>query len=70
LIGKKINDPEFGVFASQALVARSWPQVDNTSVNSIFSEMIESVINGRADVFTSINRAQEEVSRLMRLRKK
>jgi len=70
LIGKKINDPEYGVFASQALIARSWPQVDNASITNIFSEMIESVINGRADIFTSINRAQEEVSRLMRLRAK
>ncbi len=60
-----INNPELGVFARQALIARSWPQINNIAVNTIFSDMIESVVTNQSTVESAINRAQEEVSQLM-----
>ncbi|TSC96489.1 MAG: multiple sugar transport system substrate-binding protein [Parcubacteria group bacterium Athens0714_26] len=65
LIDKYSNDPEFGVFAKQALTARSWPQIDNNAVKSAFSVMIEAVINRRLDADTALNQAQSVITNLM-----
>jgi len=47
LINKYINDPALGVFARQALTARSWPQIDNNLTERAFSTMIGQVLGGR-----------------------
>lgn len=46
LIAEAGVDPELGIFANQALTARSWPQRNNLLVEQIFSQMIESVLAG------------------------
>ncbi len=63
-----INNPELGVFARQALIARSWPQINNIAIGEIFSNMIEAVITNQDTVNSAINKAQEEVSRLINQR--
>ena len=68
LINRKLNDPELGVFARQALTARSWWQADNNAIEDIFSRMIASVIRGELSVEVALRKAQDEVSLLMRQR--
>jgi len=60
-----INDPELGVFARQALIARSWPQINNTAIGNIFSNMIELVTTNQNTIESALGKAQEEVTRLM-----
>ena len=59
------SDPDLGVFATQALAARSWYQVDNSAIESIFAEMIDDVNYGRASVREAIRAAENKVSVLM-----
>ncbi len=68
LIQKYLNDPELGIFAKQALTAKSWPQIDSGQIEIIFSDMIESVISGKQTTKNAINQAEAEVSQLMRAR--
>jgi len=64
LIEKYKNDPEMGVFARQALTARSWPQPDSASVKKIFSDMIESVLSGRLSSQNALEQAENEINSL------
>ncbi|MEK7121540.1 MAG: sugar ABC transporter substrate-binding protein, partial [Patescibacteria group bacterium] len=47
LIELQRNDLDLGVFAVQALSARSWYQIDNTAIETIFADMIDDVNFGR-----------------------
>jgi len=59
------NDLRLGVFASQALTAKSWYQADNSAIESIFAEMIEDVNFGRLSVREALQNAEAEVNILM-----
>ena len=61
LIQKYINDSELGIFARQALTARSWPQPDNEAVRKIFSNMVESVLSGRLNSQKALAEAESEI---------
>ena len=65
LINEYSNDPEIGIFAKQILTAKSWPQINDNKIETIFSDMIESVINGRQSAETALDQAEAEVSQLM-----
>jgi len=65
LLEQQKSDPDLGVFATQALAARSWYQVDNSAIESIFAEMIDDVNYGRASVREAIRAAENKVSVLM-----
>jgi len=64
LIEKYKDDPNLGVFARQALTSFSWPQPDNTSVKTIFSDMISSVLNGQLDSRQAITQAENKINEL------
>ncbi len=64
LIERYKNDAKLGVFARQALTARSWPQPDNTEVKRIFSNMIESILNGKASAKNALDEAQNAINNL------
>jgi len=64
LIEKYKNDPELGVFAKQALTARSWPQPDSNVVKQTFSNMIESVLSGRLNSEQALRQAENEINEL------
>ncbi|RLG11440.1 hypothetical protein DRN69_07720, partial [Candidatus Pacearchaeota archaeon] len=66
LIEEQKSDEDLGVFAAQVLSAKSWYVVDQKSVETIFVEMIESVVLRRATPREAINLAAAQVSRLMR----
>jgi ABC-type glycerol-3-phosphate transport system substrate-binding protein len=64
LIEKYKNDPVLGVFARQALTARSWSQPDGTEVEKILSNMAEAVINGKTSAQNAVNEAEEAINNL------
>lgn len=59
------NDLRLGVFAIQALTAKSWYQIDNSAMESIFAEMIDDVNFGRLSVREALQNAEAEVNVLM-----
>ncbi len=64
LIAIQEDDPDIGVFAKQALTARSWYQVDNLSIERILADMIESVIIGKATIKEAVGRAADKITAL------
>ncbi|MDP3901412.1 MAG: extracellular solute-binding protein [bacterium] len=65
LIDGLLSDNEWGVFAKQALTARSWPQIDNNIVEQEFSAMIAAVISGQKTPEKAIQEAEEKITFLM-----
>ncbi|MBI4085411.1 MAG: extracellular solute-binding protein [Candidatus Liptonbacteria bacterium] len=65
LISQKINDVAFGVFAKQALTARSWNQIDENRIDEIFDEAILNALGGKGDIRKVLFQAQDQVTRLM-----
>ncbi len=68
LINENLATPQLDVFARQALIARSWPQVEPNAISQIFSEMISSVISGNTEIKDALQKAEQEVTRLMERR--
>lgn len=58
------TDPDLGVFANQALSARSWQQPDNSMISQIFSDMIESVLSGKLSSERALKQAENNVNNL------
>lgn len=65
LIEQQKSEQDMGVFAEQALTARSWFQVDNQTIETIFADMIDSVNLGRQSVRDAIKEAEAKVTVLM-----
>jgi multiple sugar transport system substrate-binding protein len=65
LIDLQRSDPKIGVFAVQALTAKSWYQVDSSAIESIFASMIDDVNYNRATLQDAISRAESRVTVLM-----
>lgn len=66
LINQYLNDSNLGVFASQALTAKSWPQPDENEVKRIFDKMIESISGGELELEQALERAEVELNILLR----
>jgi multiple sugar transport system substrate-binding protein len=65
LIQRVLGEPVLGVFAKQALTARSWFQADNTANENIFLGAIESVRRGEVSSETAISRAADQMNLLL-----
>ncbi|MBX4190360.1 extracellular solute-binding protein [Candidatus Parcubacteria bacterium] len=65
LIDLQRTDSDLGVFAVQALTARSWIQVDENAIETIFANMIDDVNYNRSIVRDAIEKAQAQVNVLM-----
>lgn len=65
IIDLQRNDPQLGVFAVQALSAKSWFQVDNNAIDHIFADMVDDVNLGRASVRSALRAAESKISVLM-----
>src|SRR6266481_1744395 len=65
LISEASNDPEFNIFALQALTARSWYEADNNQIDRIFNNEISSVLSGAVRSDKALQDAQDQVSQLM-----
>lgn len=67
LIEKYANDPNLGVFARQALVAKSWPKIDDRAVDAIFSDAIQAITRDRdARPLAVLSEAQQRYDALLR----
>ncbi|TRZ64657.1 MAG: extracellular solute-binding protein [Spirochaetia bacterium] len=64
LIDKYKNDSNLGVFAKQALTAKSWSKPDSENVKQIFSNMIEYVLNGKLSSDRALEQAKNQVNAL------
>lgn len=65
LIELQRSDLDLGIFAIQALSARSWYQIDNTAIERIFADMIDDVNFHRSSVKDSMENAESRVNVLM-----
>lgn len=65
IIDLQKNDLTLGVFANQALTAKSWYQIDSSAIETIFARMIDDVNFGRLSVREAIQNAESEVNVLM-----
>ena len=59
-----MNDPDLGVFARQALTARSWSQPDEAKVREAMSNAIGAVLSGQLDSTRGLRQAEEQVTQL------
>jgi multiple sugar transport system substrate-binding protein len=66
LIGQYLNNPTLGVFAAQALTARSWLQPDEVEVKIAFDNMVESVLSGRLTPDKALRGAQDDLNSISR----
>ena len=66
LIGQTINDALIGVFAKQALTARSWYEADDDKIHSLFNAAIDQVLRGARGPREALQEAQDQVTGLMR----
>jgi multiple sugar transport system substrate-binding protein len=64
LVELQKTDPKIGVFAAGNLIAKSWPQKDSVSVESIFAQMIDSINKGQNSVTDAIKTAAQRVNSL------
>lgn len=60
------EDRDLGIFALQALTAKSWFQIDNLAIEEIFAAMIENVISGKEDLEDALSAAASKINVLMR----
>lgn len=60
------TQPDFRVFAHEALNARSWYQADDEAVQNILNTAIQSVLTGKNTPERALAQAEEQVSQLMR----
>lgn len=65
LISQKVNDPTLGIFAKQALTARSWNKPDENRVDGIFNDAIVGALGNQSGARDILNRAQAQVTQLM-----
>lgn len=68
LIDLQRTDPDLGIFATQALSARSWYQIDPGAIERIFADMIEDVVFRRATISEALRAAEDRVTVLMQQR--
>lgn len=70
LIELQRNDLELGVFAVQSLSARSWFQIDNIAIETIFADMIDDVNFRRLSAKESLQNAESRINVLMQKSRK
>lgn len=58
------RDPVLGVFAEQALSAKTWARADISATDTIFSEMADSVVTGSATIQEAVQRAHDRLKLL------
>ena len=55
-----------GIFANQTLSAKSWHQTDNSAIEKIFADMIESIVLEKTSLNRALNEAADKVTILMK----
>lgn len=58
------RDPELGVFADQALTAKTWSRPDISGADTIFNQLIDDVVTGATTAKEGLRRAEDQLNRL------
>ena len=66
LIEEQKKDADLGVFADQALYAKSWWEKDNLAIEGIFADMIEGVNTGKITAESSLRQAAAQINLILR----
>jgi len=66
LVNEYVNDSVLGVFARQALIARSTPQADVTAASDILSDAIVAVTSGGVSAQNALQQAESRMTQLLR----
>jgi len=66
LIAEVKDDPVLGMFAEQALSARSWWKPDNRQMEIIFAKMIDDINTGKSSVAEAMAQAQQSAQQLIK----
>lgn len=66
LIEWQRENPDLGVFANQALSAKSWYQIDSQAIETIFADMVESVVLGAETINQALDKAADQITILMK----
>lgn len=61
----QLDNPELKIFATQALTAKSWFQIDSAAVDNIFNKMIETVVLGENEPEDALSSANQQVTALL-----
>ncbi len=69
LIAARMDDLDFGIFAKQALTARSWYEADDEKIDGIMNGAIEDVLLGKSGSEQALSRAQDQITALMGARR-
>ncbi len=59
------RDPVIGVFAEQALTAKSWPRFDIAATDAVFNELIDSVVGGTSTAEAALQRAEDQLNQII-----
>lgn len=65
LIDQQQTDPDLGVFAKQALSAKSWYQIDNVAIENILADLIDDVNFSRQTIDAALRTAENKITLLM-----
>jgi len=69
LIDWQKNDEYLGVFAQQSLIAKSWWEVDNLAIETIFAQMIDAVTIKHQTPLSALQTASQQITVLMQKKK-
>ena len=64
-IATAMSDATYGVFASQALTARSWYEADSTQIDTIMNTAIQNVLGGTMDSSNALGVAATAITGVM-----
>lgn len=65
ILSEYVNDPDFSVFAKQALIAHSWPQVNSGEIKNILNQAIQLVISNQKTPEQALKEAEQAITSLM-----
>lgn len=63
-INYNLNDKDYGVFANEALSARSWRMPDAGEVDKFLNKAIEKVTSGAANASQALREAQDSINQI------
>jgi multiple sugar transport system substrate-binding protein len=67
VIAQQLQNPELAVFANQLLTAQSWyTGMDAQAAETIFRDMIQSVVANKSSITDAIKRAENAISQTLR----
>jgi ABC-type glycerol-3-phosphate transport system substrate-binding protein len=65
-ISKYLSDPDLNIFASEALLSRSWQEPDLDKIREIFNNIIDGVLTHKFDFSEAIQLAEERANQINR----